>query len=138
MSPADTLDNESQESSSDEGFASEHIPVGGVLTLKVINRRMQCSLTFSQDLLPHTLGQNSNGMRCSASPSMQGRGRTRRGKYSMEDDDKIIQMKEDGESWDEIAEVLGGTKGSLQVHYCTKLKHRTGTPKRVSKRRRIE
>jgi hypothetical protein len=141
MSPADTLDNESQGSSSDVACIHEEMPVSGVLTLKEVDGTTQYSLIFSQDLLPHVLRQNSTGMRCSASPSVQGRGRVGRGKhmFSTKDDDKIIQMKEEGKSWDEIAEVISGsTKGSIQVRYSTKLKHRMGTRKRVSKRRRVE
>jgi hypothetical protein len=34
--------------------------------------------------------------------------------------------------------ISGSTKGSIQVHYSTKLKDREGMPKRVSKRRRVE
>jgi hypothetical protein len=105
MSPADTLDNESPGSSSDVACASEEILVSGVLTLKEINGIMQYSLTFSQDLLPHVFRQNSNIIRCSATPSVQGRGRAGRGKHSFskKDDDKIILLKEEGNSWDEIA-----------------------------------
>jgi hypothetical protein len=47
MSPANTLDSESQGSPSDVAYASEEIPVSGVLTLKEVNGRMQYSLTFS-------------------------------------------------------------------------------------------
>jgi hypothetical protein len=64
MSPAETLDNESQGSSSDVAFASEEIPVSGVLTLKEVDGRILYSLRFSQNLLPHVLSQNHD-MRCS-------------------------------------------------------------------------
>jgi hypothetical protein len=140
MSPAETLDNESQGSSSDVAFASEEIPVSGVLTLKEVDGRILYSLRFSQNLLPHVLSQNHD-MRCSASPSVQGRRRVGRGKYSFteKDDDKIKRLKEGGSSWDEIAgQFPGSTKGSLQVRYSTKLKYRIGTPKGVNKRRRVE
>jgi hypothetical protein len=94
MSPADTLDGESQGSLADVEYASE-IPVSGVLTLKEIDGRMQYSLTFSQDLLPH-VRQSSKDMRCSASLSVQRRSRVGRGKhkFSIKDDDTIIRMKE--------------------------------------------
>jgi hypothetical protein len=150
MSPADTLDNESQGSSSDVTYASEEISVSGVLTLKEVDGRMQYNLTFSQDLLPRFLGQkqsersNASRSTCSngsTSSLVERRGVGRRGRYRFkkEDDEKIIQMREKGKSWDEIAEeISGSTKGSIQVRYSTKLKDRMGTPKRVSKRRRDE
>jgi hypothetical protein len=151
MSPADTLDNESQGGLSDVAYASEEIPVSGLLTLKVVDGRMQYNLTFSQDLLLRFLGQkqsersNASRSTCSngsTSSLVERRGVGRRGRYRFkkEDDDKIIQMREKGKSWDEIAEeISGSTKGSIQVHYSTKLKDRImGTPKRVSKRRRVE
>jgi hypothetical protein len=150
MSPADTLDNESQGSSSDVAYASEEIPVSGVLNLKEVDGRMQYNLTFSQDRLLRFLGQKqserSNGLRStssngSTSSLVERRAVGLRGRYRFkkEDDDKIIQMREKGKSWDEIAEeISGSTKGSIQVRYSTKLKDRMGTPKRVRKRRRDE
>ena len=85
MSPPDTLDIESQGSSSDMAYVSEEIRVSGVLTLKEIDGRIQYSLTFSQDLLPHVLRQD-NDMRSSAAPSIQGRGRAKRPNHSFTDD----------------------------------------------------
>ncbi|KFY96757.1 hypothetical protein V500_02307 [Pseudogymnoascus sp. VKM F-4518 (FW-2643)] len=57
--------------------------------------------------------------------------------YSEEDDELLIQLKEDDKlPWDEIAEYFPErTKGTLQVHYCTKLKNRSQTSK--YKRRKI-
>ena len=51
--------------------------------------------------------------------------------YSEEDDELLIQLKEDNKlPWYEIAEYfLERTKGTLQVHYCTKLKNRLQTSK---------
>ncbi|KFY68573.1 hypothetical protein V496_00988 [Pseudogymnoascus sp. VKM F-4515 (FW-2607)] len=51
--------------------------------------------------------------------------------YSEDDDKLLIQLKEDDKlSWDEIAEYFPErTKGSLQVHYTTKLKYRSQTSK---------
>jgi hypothetical protein len=114
-------------------YASEEIPVSGVLTLKVVDGRMQYNLTFSQDLLLRFLGQkqsersNASRSTCSngsTSSLVERRGVGRRGRYRFkkEDDDKIIQMREKGKSWDEIAEeISGSTKGSIQVRYSTKL-----------------
>jgi hypothetical protein len=136
MSPADTVDNESQGSSSDVAYASEEVPVSGVLTLKEINGRMQYSLTFSQDPLPRLLGQRqsdrSNTSRStpsdrSRSSLVQGRGTAGRGRYKFkdEDDENIIQWREEGKSWDDIVKLLPeSTKQSIQVRYSTKLKHR--------------
>ncbi|OAF61263.1 hypothetical protein VC83_01966 [Pseudogymnoascus destructans] len=51
--------------------------------------------------------------------------------YSEDDDELLIQLKEDDKlPWDEIAEYFPErTKGTLQVHYCTKLKNRSQTSK---------
>jgi hypothetical protein len=150
MSPADTLDNESQGSSSDVAYASEEIPVSGVLTLKEVDGRMQYNLTFSQDLLRRFLGQkqsersNTSRSTCSersTSSLVQGRGMAGRGRYKFKakDDENIIQWKKEGKSWDEIAKLLqGSTKQSIQVRYSTKLKYRMEPPKRASKRLRGE
>jgi hypothetical protein len=141
MSPADTLENQSRGSPSDVACIHEEMPVSGVLTLKEVDGTVRYSLTFSQVLMPHALRQN-NDTRSSASPSVQRRGGAFRGrpKFTDNDNKNIIKMREeDGKSWDEIADVISGsTKGSIQVHYSTKLKDREGMPKRVSKRRRVE
>jgi hypothetical protein len=151
MSPADTLDSESQgraESSSDTVYASEIIPIRGVLTLKEVNSEMQYCLTFSQDLLPRFFGQKQNDTSCtltsahsvrSASPSEQGRGRAGCGRYSfsVEDDQRLKRLKEEGLPWNEIAKHFPrSTKGSLQVHYSTKLKDRLENANKSKKRQR--
>jgi hypothetical protein len=150
MSPADTLENQSQGSPSDVAYMSEEIPVCGSLKLKEVDGKMVYYLTFSQGLLPTFLEQKQSDTRNTSrstsnkrttSSLVQRRGGALRGRYKFkkEDDDKIIQMREKGKSWDEIAEeISGSTKGSIQVRYSTKLKDRMGTPKRVSKRRRAE
>ncbi|OBT60887.1 hypothetical protein VE03_09938 [Pseudogymnoascus sp. 23342-1-I1] len=55
----------------------------------------------------------------------------RQSTYSAADDELLIQLKEDDKlPWDEIVEFfLGRTKGTLQVHYCTKLKDCSQTSK---------
>jgi hypothetical protein len=150
MSPADTLDNESQgtaESRSDMAYVAEEIPVSGVLTLKEVDGKMQYCPTFSQDLLPCFLGREQNDTSCaltsarsvrSVLPSVQGRGRASRGRYKFEDEDDLLlkQLKEEGKSWNEIAKRFPGTtKGSLQVRYSTKLKDRLEPPKHRKRRR---
>ena len=56
---------------------------------------------------------------------------SRHSTYSEDDDELLIQLKEkDKLPWDEIAEYFPErTKGTLQVHYCTKLKNRSQTSK---------
>jgi hypothetical protein len=51
--------------------------------------------------------------------------------YSEDDDELLIRLKEkDKLPWDKIAEHFPErTKGTLQVHYCTKLKNRSQTSK---------
>jgi hypothetical protein len=55
----------------------------------------------------------------------------RQSTYSAADDELLIQLKEDDKlPWDEITEFFPGrTKGTLQVHYCTKLKNRSQASK---------
>jgi hypothetical protein len=141
MSPADTLDNESQGSSPDVACIHEEIPVSGVLTLREVHGRMQYSLTFSQDLMPCVLRQDKD-TRCSSASSVQRRGGVRRARYKFteEDDKNIIKMKRRRASRGMrlAEEISGSTKGSIQVHYSTTLKYRKGIAKRVSKRRRVE
>jgi len=136
ISPADTPDNESQGSSSDVAYMSEEIPVCGSLELKEVNGQMVYSLTFSQGLLPHFLERRQNDARNTSRSSRNKRATSSllqpcdrsvrsRYKFKEEDDDKIIQMRAEGNSWDQIArEIPGSTKGSIQVRYSTKLKVR--------------
>lgn len=49
------------------------------------------------------------------------------GRFTKEDDERIIDLKSRALSWNQIAEHFPGrSAGSLQVHYCTKLR-RKGT-----------
>jgi hypothetical protein len=131
MSPADTLDNESQGSSPDMVY--EEIPIRGDLKLKEVDGKILYSLTFSQVLLPHFRGQKqsdrsdiSRSTRSAGSaPLGQGRGR-----YTDKEKELLKRLKEEDRlSWDEIAErIPEHTKGSLQVHYSTMLKDRLDTP----------
>ncbi|KAG4423697.1 hypothetical protein IFR04_003122 [Cadophora malorum] len=48
-------------------------------------------------------------------------------RFSSEDDKLLLQLKEKGLSWDEISDHFPGrSKGTLQVHYSTKLKDNKG------------
>ena len=60
---------------------------------------------------------------------------------------EVVKLRLESSSWlappialavSERSPISGSTKGSIQVRYSTKLKDRMGTPKRVSKRRRVE
>lgn len=136
MSPANTLDEEGKGSSSGVPSGTDRIPVCGSLMLKEVDGNFLYSLTFSQCPLPHCLEQRHNdagqtskstSSKVATSSFVQSRrqGVRRRYKFTKEDDDNIIQMREDGKSWDEIRdEIPGSTKGSIQVHYSTKLKDR--------------
>jgi hypothetical protein len=139
MSPADTLDNERRGSSPDVAYMSEEIPVCGSLKLKEVDGKMVYYLTFSQSLLPHCLKRKQNDAgrslrstsherAASSLAQPPGQGVRRKYRFKEEDDNKIIRMREEGKSWDEIAkEVPGSTKGSIQVRFSTKLKDRKVT-----------
>lgn len=60
-------------------------------------------------------------------------------RFSSEDDSLLLQLKGEGLSWDEISDRFPErSKGTLQVHYSTKLKRRSETSKTMRKRRRNE
>jgi hypothetical protein len=61
----------------------------------------------------------------------------RNSRLSPEEDALLLQLKREGLSWDEISDRFPErSKGTLQVHYSTKLKHRSETSKALRKRRR--
>jgi hypothetical protein len=61
----------------------------------------------------------------------------KKSRFSSKEDDLLLQRKEEGLSWDEISEHFSKrTKGTLQVHYSTKLKPRLETSNNIKKRRR--
>jgi hypothetical protein len=131
---------------------SEEIPIRGYLTLKTIESKVVYCLTFSQDLLPEPRGTpQSQGTAKSVSRSGDRRDserlpvqeRTvsrpaRNSRFSREEDILLLRLKEEeGLSWDEISDRFPErSKGTLQVHYSTKLKPRLVTSKNTKKRRR--
>lgn len=130
---------------------SEEIPIRGYLTLKTIESKVMYCLTFSQDLLPEPRGTSQRqGIARSVSSNSDRRDSerlsvqeqavsipARKVKFSREDDKLLLQLKEDGLSWDEISDRFPErSKGTLQVHYSTKLKPRSETSKNTEKRRR--
>jgi hypothetical protein len=130
---------------------SEEIPIRGYLTLKTIESKVVYCLTFSQELLPEAGGTSQRqGITRSVSSSgdrrdserlpvqeQAGSNPTKKVKFSREDDILLLQLKGEGLSWDEISERFPDrSKGTLQVHYSTKLKPRSETSKNTKKRRR--
>ncbi|KAH8746274.1 hypothetical protein F5882DRAFT_312417 [Hyaloscypha sp. PMI_1271] len=64
-------------------------------------------------------------------------GPVRNSRFSSQDDELLLQLKGEGLSWDEISDRFPTrSKGTLQVHYSTKLKHHSETSKNTKKRRR--
>ncbi|KAG9235614.1 hypothetical protein BJ875DRAFT_265946 [Amylocarpus encephaloides] len=132
---------------------SEEIPIRGFLTLKTIESKVVYCLTFSQELLPEPSGisQRQDIPRSVSSSSDRGKLEklsvreevmsrlVKKPRFSSEEDDLLLQKKGEGLSWDEISEHFPErTKGTLQVHYSTKLKPRLETSKHTKKRRRSE
>ena len=108
---------------------------------------MYC-LKFSQEELPFSLeiGQaqsissTSSGVKDRERLTSRKRIGSRPGRHSTysEDDDKLlIRLKEKYKlPWDKITEHFPErTKGTLQVHYCTKLKNRSQTSKHKKRKR---
>ncbi|KAH7364881.1 hypothetical protein BKA65DRAFT_145706 [Rhexocercosporidium sp. MPI-PUGE-AT-0058] len=120
---------------------SEEIPIHGYLTLKAIESKVVYCLTFSQELLPEPSGTSQRqGIPRSVSSSSDRRDSerlpvqerdmnrpVRNSRFSSEDDTLLLQLKGKGLSWDEISDHFPGrSKGTLQVHYSTKLKDNKG------------
>ncbi|CZT08656.1 uncharacterized protein RAG0_13662 [Rhynchosporium agropyri] len=131
---------------------SEEIPIHGCLTLKTIDSKVVYCLTFSQELLqePGEISQrpgiprsvsSSRDRRDSGRLPVQERDLSRPAKnlrFSANDDELLRQLKGEGLSWDEISDRFPErSKGTLQVHYSTKLKPRSETSKNAKKRRRF-
>src|SRR5258706_4887339 len=127
---------------------SEEIPIHGYLTLKTIESKVMYCLTFSQKLSPKPSGTSQKkGITRSASSNSDRRDSerlptqerpisrpVRYSRFSSEDDELLLQLKGEGSSWDEISDHFPErSKGTLQVHFSTKLKSRAETSK---KRRR--
>jgi hypothetical protein len=119
---------------------SEEIPIHGYLKLKTIESKVVYCLTFSQELLPKPSGtsqrqdiarsvSNSSDRRDSERSPVQEWAMSRpvrNSRFSSEDDELLLQLKGEGLSWDKISERFPKrSKGSLQVHYSTKLKPRS-------------
>jgi hypothetical protein len=130
---------------------SEEIPIHGYLTLKTIDSKVVYCLTFSQELLAEPGGTSQRqGIPRSVSSSIDRRDserlsvqeRTmcrpvRNSRFSSQEDKLLLQLKEEGLSWDEISDRFPErSKGTLQVHYSTKLKPRSEKSKNTRKRRR--
>ena len=121
---------------------SEEIPISGFLTLKTFKSKVIYCLSFSQELSPQLGGTSvsrSGDRRDSEQSPLQEQATSthvRHSKFSPQDDKLLRRLKEDEcLSWDEIAEQFPErSKGTLQVHYSTKLKRRSGTTQKAKKR----
>ena len=130
---------------------SEEIPIRGYLTLKTIESKVVYSLTFSQEFLQEPGGTSQRqGILKSVSSSRDRRDsgplpaqerdinrHVRNSRFSSEDDTLLQQLKGKGLSWDEISDHFPGrSKGTLQVHYSTKLKDNFFTKQEAKPRKR--
>ncbi|KFY95782.1 hypothetical protein V498_03133 [Pseudogymnoascus sp. VKM F-4517 (FW-2822)] len=141
--PSEVSTRKTGATSSDSPLESHKIPIRGSLTLQTFQSGIVYCLKFSQEELPFPLdieqaqdviSSASSGDRDRERPHLRERVVSRPGRhstYSEDDDELLIQLKEkDKLPWDEIAEYFPErTKGTLQVHYCTKLKNRSQTSK---------
>jgi hypothetical protein len=146
------VDDGSTDDSDDGTQESEEIPIRGCLTLKTIESKVVYCLTFSQELLPEASGtwqrqdiaksvsSSSSDKRDSERSLVQERVMSRpvrNSRFSSEDDALLLQLKGEGLSWDKISDRFPErSKGTLQVHYSTKLKRRSETSETMRKRRR--
>ncbi|KFY03012.1 hypothetical protein O988_01734 [Pseudogymnoascus sp. VKM F-3808] len=121
----------------DSPLESHEIPIRGSLTLQTFQSGIVYWLKFSQEELPFSLEiEHAQDVISSASSGDRDRERlplreqvvsrpSRYSIYSEDDDELLIWLKEkDKLPWDKIAEHFPErTKGTLQVHYSTKLKN---------------
>lgn len=129
---------------------SEEIPIRGFLTLKRIESKVVYSLIFSRELPPCTAetarrqrvtrndSRDVTGMNAvqSSQPENAMERTGRRPPLSSKDDTCLVELKEKGLSWAEIAERFPGwPKGALQVHYCIKLDKRPREERRRGRKR---
>ena len=133
------LENSSIATSSVSLPESEEIPIIGHLTLKAIDSKVVYCLTFSQELLlepsgpsqrqgfPRVISSSSDRKhveRLSLQEQTKSRP-VRNSRFSAQEDELLLQLKGDCLSWDEISDHFPErSKGTLQVHYSTKLKLR--------------
>lgn len=125
---------------------SEEFPICGFLTLKTIGSKVTYTVSFFQEplLQPSETDVFTSGDRVdSGRLPRQGQATSRpvrRLKYEREDNELLRRLKEEEcLSWDEIAEHFPErSKETLQVHYNTKLKRRSGISKKAKKRRKSE
>jgi hypothetical protein len=121
---------------------SEEILICGFLTLKTFESKVIYCFSFSQELsqqLGGTSVSRSGDKRDSEQSPLQKQATSthvRHSKFSPEDDKLLRRLKEDEcLSWDEITEQFPErSKGTLQVHYSTKLKRRSGRTEKAKKR----
>ena len=140
---------------------SEEIPIHGSLILKTVGSRVVYCLTFSQEVFGESSGASQRQPRSVSSSSnrrdsdqlsvQEGAfsSPVKKSQFSTEEDNFLRQLKEEGFSWDEIKDRFSDrfhegskgfhknrSKGTLQVHYSTKLKLHLETSKNGRKRRR--
>ncbi|XMA19876.1 hypothetical protein WAI453_012667 [Rhynchosporium graminicola] len=130
---------------------SEKIPIHGHLTLKTIDSKVVYCLTFSQDDLPEPSGTSQRQGIPRSVPTSRDRRDSKRlpvqeraisrparnSRFSDDDDELLRQLKSEGLSWNEISDCFPErSKGTLQVHYSTKLKPHSETSKNTKRRRR--
>jgi hypothetical protein len=114
---------------------SDEIPIHGFFTLKTIGSKVVYCPTFSQELLlrPQHQRQRQDGATDVEEPKSVApdsgirqappRRQTTRHPFTGEENATLRKMKKEGHSWDEIHAALPHrSKGTLQVHYSTKLK----------------
>ena len=109
---------------------SDEIPIYGFFTLKTISSTVVYCLTFSQELLlrPQHERQKDGATdieepKSVAPDSGIRQVPPRRQPFTREENTTLRKMKKEGHSWDDIHTALPHrSKGTLQVHYSTKLK----------------
>ncbi|KAK8029447.1 hypothetical protein PG993_010738 [Apiospora rasikravindrae] len=123
------------------GMGAEYreTPFSGVIKRTTIGHDTYYSLEFKSNALSYCFPEVMS-LLASTSPAVapnamaNAKTSSSRERYTAEDDEKIIRLKQEGLLWDEIAEQFPGrSSNALYVRYMTKLK---GTPRLRQGRRR--
>ena len=116
--PVDSSCRAAAATSSGSTEESEEMPIQGYFTLRTVGSRVVYCLTFSQELLPLSRHQGQKRVQPATS-----RVKRKRIPWTPEENRKIVKMKKQGCSWEEIHRALPDrTPGAIQVQYSTKLK----------------
>lgn len=126
-----TVDETVTKCSGDDG-----IPVSGFLSSHLSGSKVCYTITFYHEEVGQPLSAKANGLSGPSREKKRSVTTSSRTPFAAEEDKLLKELKEEGQSWDDIVEHFPSrSKATLQTRYSAKLKHRA-QPKRNSKPRK--